>query len=360
MKTSKGLLAVCALAAGIAAIYFVGTGAPGGAGLFAPAAKLVTPSHVAVDKAGNVYISDDNNATIDKLTPDGTLTIVAGMPGKPGVAEGKGREARLLGPAGIAVGQDGTLVVADQYNNVIYRVTPDGMATILAGTQWAPTIADVKATRETGKAPAKGYADGMGAGARFHSPLGVVIDSSGNTYVADQMNNVIRKITPAGEVTTVAGKPGEEGHEDGRGTAASFSFPAGVAVDAAGNLYVAETGNRTIRKITPDGTVSTLAGKAGEIGGADGKGAAARFSELRDIAIDKVGNLYVIDSRNHNIRKVTPEGEVLTIAGLSLVDFDLPTGIAVDGEGNLYVADMTLVRVTKISPSGQVTVVSPK
>ena len=363
MKSNKGVLVVGLLVAAIGVVYlFVWSEGKGKGGLFAPSASLVAPAKVTVDEVGNVYIADLNNSTIDKLTTDGKLTIVAGEPGNAGLGTGKGSQARFVNPSGIAIGPEGSFVVADEVNNVIYRVTPDGMVTILAGTRWSPTLADTKNRLETGKASAREFADGAGVQARFNAPKGVAVDSSGNTYVADSGNGVIRKITPAGEVTTVAGSPGERGDKDGKGYAARFFVPQGVAVDAAGNLYVADTGNHTIRKITSDGIVSTLAGKAGEIGRTDGKSDAAKFYALRDIAIDPAGNLYVIDSGNYNVRKITPQGNVSTVAGeassIPQLVVNLPTGITVDHAGNLYVADMGLARVTRISASGEVTVLA--
>lgn len=350
MRTMKLALTVTALA-GVAGVAILSTSS----------VALVSPAKVAVDKAGNIYISDAHDSTIDKLTPDGKLTIIAGEPAKPGFAIGKGSHARFADPSGIAVGPDGSLVVADEVNNVIYNVTAEGVVSILAGDRWSPTASDARARFENPKVSAKEPGDGAEHQPRFNAPLGVAVDQFGNTYVADSNNNIIRKITRNGQVTTVAGTPGAGGYEDGGGKTAKFSAPVGVAVDAAGNIYVADAGNKTIRKIAPDGFVSTLAGKAGKVGYADGKGDAARFHALRDIAIDPAGNLYVVDSGNYNVRKITPGGEVLTVAGEHSnrsLGLNLPTGIAVDHAGNLYVADFTLARITRISHLGGIAVLA--
>ena len=158
---------------------------------------------------------------------------------------------------------------------------------------------------------AVGSADGTGSAARFYNPGGVAVDSNGNVYVADTENSTIRKVTPAGVVTTLAGLAGSSGSADGTGSAARFEFPAGVAVDSSGNVYVADTWNSAIRKLTPVGTnwvVTTLAGLASSIGSADGTGSAARFDFPSSVAVDSSGNVYVADSDNFTIRKVAPVG----------------------------------------------------
>ncbi len=153
-----------------------------------------------------------------------------------------------------------------------------------------------------------GSADGTGADARFYYPSGVAVDGDGNLYVTDRYNYTIRKITPAGVVTTLAGSAGNSGSADGTGADARFNYPAGVAVDGDGNLYVADSSNLTIRKITPAGVVTTLAGAAKEIGFVDGIGRAGLFNYPEGVAVDGDGNVYVADASNHAIRKVTPAG----------------------------------------------------
>jgi len=157
-------------------------------------------------------------------------------------------------------------------------------------------------THFAGAVGGMGYTDGTGSAARFSGPSGVAVHSSGHVYVADLGNNVIRKITPGGEVSTFAGQEGMEGSDDGTGSAARFNSPASVAVDAAGYIYVADTGNHTIRKITPGGVVTTLAG-ARNAGTDDGTGSAARFFGPYGVAVDSSGYVYVSDKHNHAIRK---------------------------------------------------------
>lgn len=192
-----------------------------------------------------------------------------------------------------------------------------------------------------------GYRDATGALAMFNTPLGIATDASGNVYVADRDNHIIRKITPAGVVTTFAGLAASAGSVDGSGAAARFYMPSGVAVDASGIMYVADTYNHTIRKISTTGVVTTLAGTAGLNGSADGSGAAARFYLPMGIATDANSNVYVADYNSQTIRKITPTGVVTTLAGTvnvsgnidatgSAARFNYPFGIAVDASGNVY------------------------
>ena len=221
-------------------------------------------------------------------------------------------------------------------------------------------------TTLAGSAEAAGSADGSGAGARFSNPSGIAIDGAGNVYVADEFNHTIRKVTPDGEVSTLAGSPGASGSADGIGAAARFNFPDGVASDSAGNVYVADPFNNTIRKVTSAGVVTTLAGSAGATGSVDGNGAAARFSHPLGVATDGADNLYIADSANFTVRKITPDGTVSTIAGLAGVTgsvdstgadarFGFPVHVATDRAGNVYVADQGNDTIRKITIGGQVT-----
>jgi len=209
-----------------------------------------------------------------------------------------------------------------------------------------------------------GFADGEGSIARFGFPHAIAIDPAGNLYVTD--SSYIRKITPKGEVSTLAGSE-KSGFADGEGSAAQFRSPRGIAIDAAGNLYVADTGNHRIRKVTPEGVVSTLAGsgKTGHGGGgfADGEGSSAQFKSPHGIAIDAAGNLYVADTDNNLIRKITPKGEVSTLAGGewgfadgegNAAQFKFPISITIDKADNLYVADMKSNCIRKVTLKGAV------
>src|SRR6266540_3755481 len=295
------------------------------------AARFRGPSGVAVDSAGNVYVADTGSHTIRQVTPAGVVTTLAGLAGITGSADGTGRAARFYNPYGVGTDSSGNVYVADTENNTIRKITPAGVVTTLAGL-----------------AAITGSDDGTGSAARFYFPWGVATDSSGNVYVADR--STIRKITPAAVVTTLAGEAGNGGSADGTGSAAQFSAPYGVATDSSGNVYVADTFNSTIRKITPAGVVTTLAGQAGSYGIADGTGSAARFHNPQGVATDSSGNVYVADSFNHTIRKITPAGVVTTLAGLagsygsadgtgSAARFYDPLGVATDSSGNVYVAD---------------------
>jgi hypothetical protein len=305
------------------------------------AARFIYPEGVAADSAANGYVADTGNSTIRKVTPGGAVTTLAGLAGKWGSADGTGSAARFYQPFGVAVDSAGTVYVADTYNHTIRKVTPGGVVTTLAGNA---SIVD------QGGFPIGGYADGTGGAARFYRPNGVAVDSAGNVYVADTDNNTIRKVTPGGAVTTLAGLAGSPGTNDGTAGAARFYRPNGVAVDSAGNVYVADTDNNTIRKVTPGGAVTTLAGLAGSPGTNDGTGSAAWFCNPCGVAVDSAANVYVADTGNSTIRKVTPGGAVTTLAGLgrsrgsvdgtgSGARFNTPTGVAVDSAANVYVAD---------------------
>jgi len=208
-----------------------------------------------------------------------------------------------------------------------------------------------------------GAKNGTGTAASFYFPTGVAVDDSGNVYVADSQNNLIRKITPAGIVTTLAGS-GNTGNTNASGLAASFSLPSGVAVDKSGTIYVADYGNNLIRKITPAGVVSTLAG-SGSFGSKNAKGTAASFSAPSGVTVDDSGNVYVADTNNNLIRKITSAGVVTTLAGSSkpgsingkgtAASFYNPIGITVDTYGNVYVTDNYNNMIRKITNSGIVT-----
>ncbi len=272
------------------------------------------PMGAAVDGAGNVYVADSIDV-IHKITPEGVLTTLAGMAGVRGSVDGTGSSARFNSPQGVALDGSGNLYVADTFNNTIRKISPDGVVTTLAGTGGVA-----------------GSADGTGAAARFYSPIGIAVDGSGNVYVADSGNDTIREITPDGVVTTLAGTVGLCGSADGTSTAAQFCWPEGVAVSGqSGMLYIADSSNCTIRQITPEGRVMTLAGTAGVCGNADGAGAAAQFNDPIGVALDASGSIYVADSGNSTIRKITGR-MVTTVVGVpgdtTNVPGPLPTSIA--------------------------------
>jgi sugar lactone lactonase YvrE len=300
--------------------------------------QLSTLAGVAVDGVGNIYIAENYAYTIRKVTSTGVVTTLAGAGGMFGSADGAGDAARFGGPQGLAVDGAGNVFVADRGNHTIRKITGDGVVSTVAGT-----------------AGSYGSADGTGSAARFYFPAAVAVDSEGNVFVADGGNHTIRKITGAGVVTTLAGTAGSSGSADGTGGTARFFGPNGVAVDRTGNLYVADTGNLTIRKITGSGMVTTLAGMAGGFGSADGAGGAARFKFPAGLAVDREGNLYVTETGNYLIRRITSDGVVTTLAGMagfsgaadgsgSVAKFAVPVAVAVDGAGTLYVADNLTIR----------------
>ena len=200
-----------------------------------------------------------------------------------------------------------------------------------------------------GQVGAVGSADGVGANARFRWPRGIAIDNAGNLYVADTGNNTIRKITPDHSVTTLAGLAAAPGVSDGKGSAARFIAPQGIAVDNMDNVYVAEFVNNTVRKVTPDGVVSLLAGSVQIPGNENGRGASAHFRNPWALGADKNGNVYVSDNGNLSLRKITPEGVVITLAD----SFGNPRGVAVDGAGNIFVADLANNSIRKITPANK-------
>jgi serine/threonine-protein kinase len=303
------------------------------------AASFARPSGLSVDISGNVYVADKANNKIRKVTPAGVVTTLAGT-GTAGSANGAAAAASFSEPIGVTVDTSGNVYVSDFGNQLIRKITPAGLVTTLAGSNTSGSV------------------DGTGSAASFNFPYALAVDTSSNVYVADTFNHKIRKIIPSGVVTTLAGS-GTAGSADGTGAAASFNYPVAVTVDTSGNVYVAQTGNNdVIRKITPAGVVTTLAGSS--YGSADGTGTLASFAGPSGLAVDTTGNVYVADRVNNKIRKVTPAGVVTTLAGTgtagstngtgSAASFNDPFGIAVDSNGNLYVGDSGNNQIRKLTP----------
>jgi DNA-binding beta-propeller fold protein YncE len=210
-----------------------------------------------------------------------------------------------------------------------------------------------------------GTVDGTGPAARFDNPDGIVADKSGNLYLAERGSSTIRKVSPQAVATVLAGSAGATGNVDGAGSSARFDDPTRLVLDDSGNLFVTDTGNATIRRVSPDGAVITLAGKPGECGSADGSAATARFCAPQGIARDRQGNLFVTDTANNTVRRIDTNGMVTTIAGSPGVcgsadgygkaaRFCHPRDIAVDGDGNLFVADTANSTIRWITPKGEV------
>jgi sugar lactone lactonase YvrE len=323
---------------------------PGSADGAGAAARFSYPTGIAVDHAGYLYVADEANSTIRKITPGGVVSTLAGQAGVQGSADGAGAAARFSLPRGVAVDAAGNLYVADISNHTVRKITPTGVVTTVAG-----------------QVGFSGSNDGNGSSAQFGGPFGLTVDAAGNLFVADAPNNTIRRISAAGSVTTLAGLPPSlsPGSIDGVGPAARFNGPCGLAADAAGNIYAADSANHTIRRIAPDGAVSTIAGLAGAPGSADGAGDAARFRQPQGLAVDPAGNVYVADMGNHTIRKIGPDRTVSTVAGLaeasgsadgvgSNARFGLPQGVTIGTLGNVFVADTSNSIIRKIAPDGTV------
>lgn len=307
------------------------------------AAKFNEPRGLLVDGAGTLYVADSGNDIVRKVTAEGVVATFAGA-GERGFNDAAGRAAQFNTPTALLVEPSGALVVADEGNNQIRRLLFESRVTLLAGSG------------------ATGYTDAARREAVFNRVSGLVFDGSGNLYVADAGNDLIRKITPDGTTTTFAGT-GAKGFADGTLRTARFNSPTGLALDIFNSFYVADSGNDIVRIIRPDGYVFTIAG-TGIRGYQDGPGSQARFNQPAAVTVDLQGMIYVADTGNDVIRKITPEGIVSTLAGTGIrgyaegdartAQFNAPAGIAVDGAGNVYVADTGNDVLRRISPDGQV------
>ncbi len=314
------------------------------------------PAAISIDSANNLYVGDTSVHTIQKINSSFQVSNFIGSSGQTGTTDGTGASALFNQPGGITATAAGALTVSDTSNATIRSVTTAGVVTTLAGSS-----------------SSRGGTDGIGSAALFSAPVGISQNSTGTFYVADSTNHAIRMVTANGTVTTFAGTAGSSGASDGTGTGARFNNPTGVAVDAAGNVYVADTTNNLIRQITPAGVVTTLAGVAGVAGSQDGTGAGALFNQPSGIVVENRPNteaikyyLYVADTGNSSIRKVSSRGEVTTLAGLSTIGglkdgtgngawFNQPKALTIDSAGNLFVADTGNAAIRQVTPLGVVT-----
>ena len=332
-----------------------GNGIAGGSGEGAPAleATLNAPASLAIDTAGNVYVADAFNHRIRRVAPDGVITTVAGT-GEAG-ADGDGgqaRDARLRRPLGVAVDAAGALYVADTYNHRIRKVTAAGVITTVAGTGEPGFAGD----------------GGPGAAAVLAYPTGIAVAADGALYIADTGNHRVRKLAADGTITTVAGTGAAGFNGDGGPAAlARLNSPRGVAVSADGMLYVVDRENRRIRLVDADGLIRTVAGTGSSgFNGDRGDATQATLRAPYGVALDSRGNLYIADTFNHRIRKVTPAGGITTVAGSERFGFSgdgwpagqaalhYPLGVAVDIAGNLYIADTFNHRVRKVWASADI------
>jgi len=387
---------------------FAGNGNPGVSDGPPAFAQFTSPANVAVGATGNVYVADAGNNLIRVISPSGVTSTLAGS-GAAGNTDGGPAAASFNSPYGVGVDANGNVFVADQFNDRIRQVTPDGVVSTLAGSTTgfldaAPALSKFNLPNGVAVDPSGNvfiadalnhrireigsftlvstvagngsatFSNGTAMAASFYFPMDLTKDAAGNLYIADFYNHMIRKITPAGSVSTLAGTtfgPLSGSFVEGPGSIARFNGPSGVAVDASGTLYVSDLYNNRIRKVTPAGVVSTLAGNA-NAGYSEGAGAAATFNAPTSVALDAAGNVYVSDYYNHRIRKIAPSGLVSTLAGSGVgaasggyaegpgttAKFNYPMGLAVDASGNVFVADAQNHRVRKITPAGEVSTVA--
>jgi len=339
--------------AGTGAVGFSGDGGPG------VNAQISFPELIAVDSTGNLYFPDTNNHRIRRITPAGIVSTIAGT-GTSGFSGdgGSAMAAQLSFPTSVAIDALGGLVIGDRNNQRVRYINSAGVISTIAGSGVAGFLGD----------------GGAATSARVSNPFGVAVDSAGNIVISDFNNNRLRRVAPAGTtnagtISTIAGN-GTVGFagDGGVATSAMLNTPFGVASDRAGNLLVADLNNNRIRRISPSGSIATMVGNG--TAGFAGDGGQAGGAQLRspsDVAVDSSGNIYIADSTNFRVRRITPDGQITTIAGRGTsgfsgdggpatnAQFNPPEGIAVDGSGNIFIADQTNHRIRKVAPSGIVT-----
>lgn len=331
-----------------------GTGIEGNGGDGGPAlnATFSTPTQVAVDRHGNLYIAGYGNSRIRKIDRQGIITAFAGT-GEPGFAGdgGPALQAKINFPHAITVTDNGTVYFTDTKNHRVRKITPDGIITTIAGNGQAGFSGD----------------GGLALQASLNQPEGIAVDKRGNVFIAEFNNHIIRKITPAGIITTVAGN-GTAGFSGDGGPAskASLNITPAVAVDSSGNLYLCDRENHRVRKVGRRGIITTVAGNGVEATteniGDGGAATAARLNRPVGLALDRAGNLYIAERNGHRVRKVTPAGVITTIAGTGVAGFNgdhadatkamlhTPRRLTSNPAGDvLYVADTGNHRIRRIA-----------
>lgn len=303
-------------------------------------ARFRSPEGLIMDSKGNLIVADRGNNRIKMITPTGQVSVIAGS-GVAGAVDGAADVAQFRNPYKVGIDKDDNIYVADNGNHRIRKIAAStGVVTTIAGSS-------------------AGFLDGVGTAARFNGPIAIATDLNGNIYVADNNNHAVRKIAPSGLVTTIGGN-GVTGYSDGVWPNVRFANPSGLAVDANGDVLVADRKNNRIRKITVNtGVVTTIAG-TGVRESIDGNGLKSGFSEPFGISIDAKGNYYIADLTSHMLRLMRPSGDVITIGGDGTAGFldggktgskyNQPTDAVADQNGIIFVADLSNARIRKITP----------
>lgn len=329
-----------------------GTGTYTGDGGLASNARLGLPTGVAVDASGNILIADRSYQRIRKAEASGVITTIAGTGTAGYNGNGPAVLSRLNNPNSVVADRQGIIFIADQSNNRVRKVGTNGFFIAVAGTGTASYAGD----------------GGAATLATLNSPAGVASDVAGNIYIADQGNHRIRKVDVGGTITTIAGNGTAAYSGDGGGaTSASLNNPAGIAVDAVGNLFIADKGNNRIRRVDTNGVITTIAGTNG-VGGYSGDGGLAitnRLNSPTGVAVDSDGSLFIADQNNNRVRQIGTNGIITTVVGTGISSFSgdgglasnaavcLPAGVAVDIAGNLYIADQNNFRIRKVAFSNK-------
>jgi glucose/arabinose dehydrogenase len=323
----------------------------------ATAAQLGAPRGVAVASDGGVYIADEFNNQVYRVSPAGVITTVAGSLGPAFSGDGgRATAAKLFSPLGVAVARDGSIYIADPGDERVRRVSSTGIITTVAGDGQSGSSGD----------------GGPATAAEVDFPSAVAVAADGNLYVATEVDNRVRRVSPAGIITTVAGdgQYGSSG-DGGPATAAELADPVSVAVAADGNVYIADAGNDRVRRVSPAGIITTVAGDGVRGSGGDGGPAtAAELDSPSAVAMAADGDLYIATEVDNRVRRVSPAGIITTVAGdgqygssgdggpATAAELANPVSVAVAADGSLYIADAGNDRVRRVSPAGVITTVA--